>query len=76
MLKIAAKVLYDNVSIVKEVLWRIEQGKQPPNTEENEIATKRDPAACQILKCPNLSICYVMKTEMEVKNHYHRTRPL
>lgn len=35
------------------------QGKQPPNTEENETATKRDPARCHTLKCPNLSIYHV-----------------
>jgi hypothetical protein len=58
-LKIAANILYDNVSIVEELLWRSEQGKQPPKTEENEIATNKDPAACQILKCPNLSICHM-----------------
>jgi len=31
-------------------------GRQPPKTEENEIATNIDPAPCHILKCPNLSI--------------------
>ena len=35
------------------------QGKQPPNTEENETATKRDPAICHTSKCPNLSIYQV-----------------
>jgi hypothetical protein len=29
---------------------------QPPKTEENETATKMDPAPCHTLKCPNLSI--------------------
>ena len=29
---------------------------QPPKTEENETATRTEPAACHILKCPNLSI--------------------
>lgn len=35
------------------------QGKQPPNTEENETATKTDPARCHTLKWPNLSIYHV-----------------
>ena len=61
ILKIAANMLYDNVSRVKELLWRIVQGKHPPKTDENEIATNRDPAACQILKCPNLSICMLRR---------------
>lgn len=50
MLNIAANMLYEKVSSVKESLWRIEQGRQPPKTEEKEIATSIDPAACQILK--------------------------
>lgn len=58
-LKIAAKTLYDTVSSVDEWLAKIVQGKQPPKTEENEMATKTDPAPCHILKCPNLSICQV-----------------
>lgn len=64
MLKIAANMLYDNVSTDEELLWRIVQGKQPPKTDENDIATNKDPAACQILKCPNLSICHMKKTEL------------
>lgn len=61
-LKIAAKTLYPTVSKVEEVEPIILQGKQPPKTEENETATRRDPATCQILKRPNLSIC-----QMDIK---------
>lgn len=32
---------------------------QPPKTEENETATKTEPAPCHNLKCPNLSIYQV-----------------
>lgn len=56
-LNIAANMLYPIVSRRDELEPKILQGKQPPKTDENETATKRDPAACHILKCPNLSIC-------------------
>lgn len=80
ILKIAANTLYDTVSNVNESLWKIVHGKQPPKTEENEIATSKDPAACQILKCPNLSICVMSKKRCEIIiyivsssfKHYHR----
>lgn len=58
-LKMAAKTQYEIVSTVSEDVARILHGMQPPKTEENETATKTDPAACRILKCPNLSICQV-----------------
>lgn len=58
-LKIAADMLYETVSIVEEQEDKILHGKQPPKTEENETATKTDPAPCHILKCPNLSIYQV-----------------
>ena len=55
-LKIAADVLYEIVSINGEQEAKILHGKQPPKTEENEMAAKIDPAPCHFLKCPNLSI--------------------
>ena len=57
MLKIAANMLYPIVCSIKELIPEILQGRQPPKTEENEIATKIDPPACHSLKCPNRSIC-------------------
>jgi len=60
-LKIAADVLYETVSTTDEQEAKILHGKQPPKTEENEIATKIDPAPCHTLKCPNLSIYQASK---------------
>lgn len=67
-MKIAANTLYPIVCRVDELEPNILQGKQPPKTEENETATKADPAPCQILKCPNLSIYYEreMKTTISI----------
>lgn len=47
-----------------ELELNILQGKQTPKTEENEIATKTDPAPCHILKCPNLSICQARRKKL------------
>jgi hypothetical protein len=55
-LKIAANKLYPTVCNSDEEIPKILQGTQPPKTEENETATKTEPEACHILKCPNLSI--------------------
>lgn len=52
-------MLYPTVCNVDELEPKILQGKQPPKTDENETATKIDPAPCHILKCPNLSIYQV-----------------
>lgn len=60
-LKTDANVLYPIVCRVDELVPRILQGIQPPKTDENETATKADPAPCHILKCPNLSIYQLSK---------------
>jgi hypothetical protein len=63
-LKIAADVLYETVSTTDEQEAKILHGKQPPKTEENEMATKIDPAPCHTLKCPNLSIYQASKQKL------------
>lgn len=68
MLKIAANTLYEIVSIFDDWVLRIVQGMQPPKTEENETATNKDPAACHILKCPNLSICQEKEEAIKTKD--------
>lgn len=55
-LKIAANVLYPIVCTVEELVLKILQERQPPKTDEKEMATKNDPPACHSLKCPNRSI--------------------
>ena len=73
-LKIAAKTQYEIVSTVTEEVPRIVQGMQPPKTEENETATKTDPAPCHILKCPNLSI-YQVKEKNKLKDSKEKVKP-
>lgn len=66
-LKIAANTQYEIVSTFNVEVERILHGMQPPKTEENETATKTDPAPCHILKCPNLSICQVKEFKRKKK---------
>lgn len=68
-LKIAANTQYEIVSTFNVEVERILHGMQPPKTEENETATKTDPAPCHILKCPNLSICQVKEFKRNKKKH-------
>jgi hypothetical protein len=48
-LNIAAKTLYAIVVANREEVPKMAHTQQPPNTEENDIATKRDPPACHNL---------------------------
>ena len=64
ILKITANVLYETVSTTDEKVESFLQGIQPPKTEENDTATTTDPAACHILKCPNLSIYQVNEQKL------------
>lgn len=52
---------------VDEDVANILQGMQPPKTEENEMATKTDPAPCHTLKCPNRSICQENNTKVQAE---------
>jgi hypothetical protein len=67
-LKIAANKLYPTVCNSDEEVPKILQGTQPPKTDENETATKTEPAACHILKCPNLSIYHGNNRK---QNYFH-----